>query len=365
MRRLAKMQSNRIVPGLVVGLDVSDEYTQVCVLNVAGDVVEESRVRTDPANMRRRFTCSQPMRVALEAGPHSPWLSRLLAELGHEVIVANARKLRMIYQNDRKSDRADARYLARVARLDPQLLGPLQHRGVQTQADLALVRARTALVAARTKLVNHVRGTVKAFGVRLNKGSTQAFSTKAALAIPEELQPALKPLLDTIAHLSSQIRTYELRMRDLCRERYPHTELLQQVAGVGPITSLTYVLTIENPARFRKSRVVGSYLGLTCRRSQSGDQDPELRITKAGDTGLRYLLVQSAHYILGPFGPDTDLRRWGLALASRGRKNAKKRALVAVARKLAVLLHHLWVTAQVYEPLRNPAPAEALATGAV
>jgi len=359
------MQSIRIMPKLIVGLDVSDEYTQVCVLDRAGDVVEQSRVRTSPAHMRRRFTCSQPMRIALEAGPHSPWLSRLLAELGHEVIVANARKLRMIYQNDRKSDRADARLLARVARLDPQLLGPLQHRSAQVQSDLALVRARTALVAARTKLVNHVRGTVKAFGVRLRKASTQSFSTTAVPMIPELLQPALNPLLDTIAALTAQIRIYELRMRDLCRERYPHTELLQQVVGVGPITSLTYVLTIDDPARFRKSRAVGSYLGLTCRRSQSGDQDPELRITKAGDTGLRYLLVQSAHYILGPFGPDTDLRRWGLSLASRGRKNAKKRALVAVARKLAVLLHHLWVTAQVYEPLRNSALPTTLAAGAV
>lgn len=359
------MKSIRKVPELIVGLDVSDEYTQVCVLDRAGNVVEQSRVRTTPAGMSRRFSCQGPMRVALEAGPHSPWLSRLLAELGHEVMVANARKLRMIYQNDRKSDRADAEYLARVARLDPQLLGPLQHRSAQAQSDLALVRARAALVAARTKLVNHVRGTVKAFGVRLRKASTQGFSTTAAQMIPEILQPALNPLLDTIAQLSTRIRSYELQMRELCRERYPHTELLQQVAGVGPVTSLSYVLTLDDPARFRKSRAVGSYLGLTCRRSQSGDQDPELHITKAGDTALRYLLVQSAHYILGPFGPDTDLRRWGLALACRGRKNAKKRALVAVARKLAVLLHHLWVTAEVYEPLRNSAPATPLAAGTV
>jgi transposase len=358
------MQSNSIVPEMVIGLDVSDKYTQVCVLDGAGEVVEQGRLRTDPAAVRGRFSSVQRARVALEVGPHSSWLSRLLAELGHEVIVANPRKLRMIYQNDHKSDRADAWYLAKVARLDPELLGPVQHRGPKTQADLSLVRARAALVAVRTNLISHVRSLSKVFGARLRKTSTGRFSSAAASEIPMDLQPALKPLLDTIAHLTEQIRAYERRMRDLCRQRYPHTELLQQVTGVGPVTALTYVLTLEDPQRFGKSRAVGSYLGLTCRKDQSGHQDPELRITKAGDRAVRFLLVQAAHYILGPFGPDTDLRRWGLVLASRGRKNAKKRAVVAVARKLAVLLHRLWVTGGVYEPLRNSQSATALTASA-
>lgn len=359
------MEFNSTVPELVVGLDVSDAYTQVCVLDRAGEILEEGRVKTTTAGMRRRFDGAERMRIALEVGSHSPWLSRLLTELGHEVLVANARKLRMIYQNDRKSDRADAWYLARVARLDPQLLSPLQHRSPQAQADLALVRARGALVAARTQLVNHVRSTVKAFGARLRKTRTCRFPDAAAGAIPEPLQEALTPLLDTIEQLSTQIRLYELRMRELCDERYPHTRRLAQVAGVGPITSLTYVLTLDDPMRFPKSRMVGSYLGLTCRKSQSGKHDPELHISRAGDPALRFLLVQSAHYILGPFGPDTDLKRWGLALASRGRKNAKKRAVVAVARKLAVLLHRLWVSGQTYEPLRHSEPSRALTTGTV
>lgn len=351
------MKSTRIVPDMVIGLDVSDQYTQVCVLDGAGEILEQGRLRTDPAAMRRRFSSMHRARIALEVGPQSSWLSRLLVELGHEVIVANPRKLRMIYQNDHKSDRADAWYLAKVARLEPQLLYPVQHRGARTQADLSLVRARAALVVARTHLICHVRSITKVFGARLRKTSTGRFSSAAASAIPSELQPALGPLLDTIAHLTTQIRAYERRMNDLCRQRYPHTELLRQVVGVGPVTALTYVLTIEDPERFHKSRAVASYLGLTCRKSQSGDQDPELKITKAGDRALRFLLVQSAHYILGPFGPDTDLRRWGLALASRGRKSAKKRAVVAVARKLAVLLHRLWITGAVYEPLRNSEPA--------
>ena len=356
------MKSNRNVPEKVIGLDVSDEYTQVCVLDRDGEAIEQSRVRTTPAGIRRRFASLPRTRMALEVGPHSPWLSRLLDELGHEVIVANPRKLRMIYQNERKSDQADAWYLARVARLDPKLLSPLRHRSPQAQADLALVRARARLVAARTQLVNHVRGTVKAFGLRLRKNSTRIFAKTSADAIPECLQPALAPMLETIDYLTEQIRSCERQMEEVCRQRYHHTELLRQVTGVGPITSMTYVLTIDDPSRFAKSRAVGSYLGLACRRSQSGDQDPELKITKTGDPALRFLLVQSAHYILGPFGPDTDLKRWGLALAARGRKNAKKRAVVAVARKLAVLLHRLWVTGAVYEPLRQQ--PTALAVGA-
>jgi transposase len=160
-------------------------------------------------------------------------------------------------------------------------------------------------------------------------------------------------VLETIASLTHKIRRYERHIEQLASERYPETCLLRQVSGVGPLTALSFVLTLEDPGRFRRSRSVGAYLGLRQRQSQSGEQDPELRITKAGDHDLRRLLIGSAHYLLGPFGPDTDLRRWGLALAARGKKNAKKRAVVAVARKLAVLLHRLWVTAEVYEPLRN------------
>jgi transposase len=287
---------------------------------------------------------------------------RLLSASGHEVFVANARKLRLIYENERKSDRVDAQYLARVARLDPRLLSPLQHRGLQTQQQLELLKARDVLVATRTRLINHVRGAVKVFGTRIPKCSTGGFATKAGENLPPDQRPAVDPLLEVISSLTMTIRTYDRQIEQLCEQSYPQTSLLRQVTGVGPVTALTYVLTIEDPHRFRSSRAVGSYVGLTRRQSSSGGHDQALRITKAGDRKLRCLLVQSAQYILGPFGPDTDLRRWGLVLASRGRKNAKKRAVIAVARKLAVLLHRLWVTAEVYEPLREAAKASRAPT---
>jgi len=280
----------------------------------------------------------------LEAGTHSAWVSRLLREFGHETFVANPRQLRLIPGNVRKSDRADAEALARVARIDPKLLAPIQHRGPSAQLHLSALRTRDALVAARTKLVNHARGAVKAFGHRLPCCSANSFHRKAAESLPDGIRAALSEVLEVIAVLTSKIGQFDRDIERVCRRVYPETQLLRQVAGVGPVTALTFVLTLEDPERFRHSRTVGAYVGLIPKTSASGKRDPELQITKAGDSALRRLLVTAAHYVVGPFGPETDLRRWGLSLAARGRKNAKKRAIVAVARKLAVLLHHVWRT---------------------
>jgi transposase len=293
------------------------------------------------------------LRIAIETGTHSPWVSRLLEECGHEVLVANARKLRLIYANKRKTDEIDAENLARLARVDPKLLYPLKHRGEGSQAHMAIIRSRQALVDCRTQLVNHVRGAVKSFGHRLPKGPARSFHNRAAEHIPEALRPALGPILQQIGSLTERIRQYDRKLETISKESYPETDLLRQVEGIGPLTALTFVLTVEDPYRFEKSRSVGAYLGLVPARDQSGDRDPQKRISKEGDEMLRKLLVGSAHYILGPFGSDSDLRRHGEKIASRGGKNAKKRAVVAVARKLSVLLHSLWISAEVYEPLRN------------
>jgi len=326
-------------------------------MNADGEIEEESRVVTNAEALRHRFAGYAPARVAIEVGTHSPWISRLLEGCGHEVLVANPRKVRLIYENDSKSDRVDAEWLARIARMDPKLLAPIHHRGPEAQADLAVVRARDGLVRSRTLLVNHVRGAVKAFGGRVGSCSTEGFPKKAAPSVPEPLQPALGPLLETIASLTTRIREHDRQIQAM-RDRYPETALLKQVPGVGPLTAVAYILVVEDPQRFKKSRSLGAYLGLRPRRDQSGQKDPQRRITKAGSPVLRRLLVGSAHYILGPFGPDSDLRRYGLAIAARGGKNAKKRAVVAVARKLAVLLHRLWITGEAYEPLRNAARRE-------
>jgi transposase len=194
---------------------------------------------------------------------------------------------------------------------------------------------------------------VKSFGGRLPKCPARSFHNKVVEHIPEALWPALEPILKTIGSLTERIRDYDRQLETICQEHYPETNLLRQVEGVGALTALTFVLTLEDPYRFEKSRSVGAYLGLVPARDQSGDRDPQKRISKEGDERLRKLLVGSAHYILGPFGSDSDLRRHGHRIATRGAKNAKKRAAVAVARKLSMLLHRLWITAEVYDPLYN------------
>jgi transposase len=291
------------------------------------------------------------MRIVVETGTHTAWVARLLERLGHEVVVADARRLRFIFESDRKDDRTDAQMLARVGRLDAGLLHPVRLRAAKADEHLAVVRARDTLVEARTKLVNCVRGIVKRSGQRLPRTSTDAFARKVRDQIPAELKLALEPMLDAIEGATASIRAYDETLERLCEE-HEATKLLRQVSGVGPVTALAFVLTIDDPRRFRKSRQVGPFLGLVPRRDASGQTDRQLGITLAGDKLVRRLLIGSAHYILGPFGPDTDLRRWGLA-RSGGGKNAKKRVVVAVARRLAVLLHRLWVTGAEYRPLRS------------
>ena len=377
MHQNAMLTTSAPVPSLprpvtqYVGIDVGDQHSSLCVLDSAGEIIEESRVRTTPDALRARVAAMPRSRIVLETGTHSAWISRLVTPIGHEVIVANARKLALITANDSKDDRTDAETLARLGRADPALLAPIQHRRAATQADLAVLRSREALVRTRTALVQHVRGAVKAIGGgRLPGCSTAAFARVVAPAVPDTLRPALAPVLETIATLSTTIAAYDRTIEQMGARRYPATTQLRQVAGVGPLTALCYVLTLEDPARFRTSRIVGSYVGLRPRRDDSGTRTSQLGITKAGDGLLRRLLVSSAQYILGPFGPDSDLRRWGEALAARGGKNAKKRAVVAVARKLAVLLHRLWATGLVYEPLyethrRARTTPTAAPTGAV
>jgi transposase len=348
------MDGSKGQPQITAGLDLGDKYSYLCLLDtVSGEVIEEGRLRTTPEALKRRFSSEQPLRVAIEAGTHSPWASRVLKECGHEVLVANPRKVRLIYSNKRKTDEIDAENLARLARLDPKLLYPLKHRTEDSQAHLAIIRSREALVSCRTQLVNHVRGAVKSYGGRLPKCPARSFHNKAAEHIPEALWAALGPILGTIGSLTERIHEYDRQLGTISKEYYPETDLLRQVEGIGVLTALTFVLTLEDPYRFEKSRTVGAYLGLVPARDQSGDRDPQRRISKEGDEMLRKLLVGSAHYILGPFGSDSDLRRHGEKIASRGAKNAKKRAVVAVARKLSVLLHWLWVTGGLYDPLYN------------
>jgi transposase len=336
-----------------VGVDLGDQWSHYCLLGLEGETLAEGQVRTTPQDVAEFFRALNAAGVVLEVGTHSAWIRDVICSFGHEVLVANPRLMEGSKRRKRKNDRIDANKLARLGRVDPQSLHPMQHRSAEVRQDLVLLRARDTLVAARTELINATRGLVKSMGRRLPKCSSPSFAQKVEEAVPAEIREALLPLVRMTAALSECIEGYDEKIEKLASEKYGHTALLRQVKGVGPITSLAYVLTLENPERFVKSRDVGPYLGLVPKQEDSGESQPQLGISKAGDRMVRRLLVGSAQYILGPFGPDTDLRRYGLRLCERGGKNAKKRAAVAVARKLAVLLHRLWVTGEVYEPLRH------------
>lgn len=350
--RMARVNTKRNGQ-LTMGLDLGDRFCYFCVLNESGEIAREDRVATNKEAISKAFAKFKPCRIAMETGTHSPWISRLLAAMDFEVIVANAKNVRLIGENRKKDDRIDAQTLARLVRADPQLLSPVQHRGAEAQEDLSLIRARASLVRSRTLLINAARGLVKVTGDRLRRCTAASVSPALASELNPKMEKALLPLLHAVEVLNQQIRMYDQQIEELAQTSYPDVALLKQVDSVGTLTALTYILTLDYPLRFPKSRDAGCYVGLQPGRRSSGQSEPQMHITREGDAYLRTLLVQAAHLTLGRFGKDSDLRRWGLKLAARGGKSGKKRAVVAVARKLAVLLHHLWVSADAYEPFFN------------
>jgi len=337
---------------LTIGLDLGDVTSSYCILNEAGEVVSEGQLPTTRAGLNSLLEKMPPSRVALEVGTHSPWVSRHITGLKHEAIVANAHKVKLITQSTRKNDRIDAQKLARLARVDPELLSPIRHRGAEAQADLAVIRARADLVEARTALINSARGLVKPLGERLKKCDADQVEEALAKPLSEAAQVVAGPLLKSVEAIREQIKVFDEKIEEIA-ERYPEVILLKQVYGVGTLIALTYILTIEDAERFEHSRDVGPFLGMQPKQRESGSSRPELGISKTGDRLLRSYLVQAAHCNLRKGAPDSDLRAWGLSKVGAGGKGAKRRALVAMARKLAVLLHRLWVTGEVYDPLYN------------
>ena len=347
-RKLATHMSVKLPTSM--GLDMSDRTSCFHVLRGDGRTLSEGKVEMKAGPLGALFKRFEGCRLVIEAGTHSPWVSRLGVECGMEVFVVNPRRLAEISKNERKTDRGDARILAEVGRTNVGRAKPITHRSKQAQSDLSLQRARLQMVVARTGFINHVRGVLKSHGHRAPGCSSKCFPLRVNPLLPAELRPSLEPILQQLLQLNESIKEYE---RQLAAN--PRTQAiaprLQKIGGVGQLGATTFVLTIDDPKRFKKSRQIGAYLGAVPRKKESGDYSPQLQITKSGDPEMRRLLVLSSHYILGSFGPDCDLRRFGMRIAGDGNnKAAKKRAVVAVARKLAVLMHHLWVTGKDYDP---------------
>jgi len=351
------MQNKHTLQETVIGIDLGDRKHAICVLDKKGKILREDTLVNDRKHLVELAREYPGARVAMEVGTHSPWISRLLVKEGMEVFVANARKLHAIYANERKCDELDARMLARIARLDPSLLSPVRHGSEDHQRDMLPVKLRDSLVRQRVAIINSVRASLKALGLRLPSASPASFAREARSVLNGEghcgLLAALEPALAVLEELCIRIREYDKALTQCAAQKYPQTGKLQAITGVGPITSLSFVLTVEDPGRFDDPRDVGAYLGLVPRRDQSGKSDKQLPISKTGNCYLRRLLVQSAQYILGHFGPECDLRSYGLKLASRGGKAAKKKAVIAVARKLAVVMLAMWKSQSEYRPQRQ------------
>lgn len=338
----------------IIGVDLGDKKHHVCVTDKNGKVLCETTVSNRHESVVRMAREHRGALFALEVGTHSPWVSRLIEQNGCTCLVANSRKLRAIYQNVRKCDELDARMLAKLARVDPDLLSPIRHGSEQSQIDRLALTCRDSLVRQRAHIIGSIRFSLKSLGQRLPSCSTASFAKRCRVEMEgSPLLEVVTPSIKAIEELDKQIKELDKKIRETAKARYPQTKLLEQIPGVGPLTSLCYVLAVGEPGRFNDVRDVAAYLGLVPGRDQSGNSDKELPISKAGNGDVRRLLVQCAQYILGRFGPDCDLRRWGLALAGRGGKGAKNKAVTAVARKLAVLMLVLWKNGNPYDPLMN------------
>lgn len=356
-----------LIPKITIGIDLGDREHRICVLNQLGAIEREYTI----VNTREafEFLVSQypDARFVMEVGTHSPWISALLAGMNCEVIVGNARKLKAISAHERKCDELDARTLARIGRMDLNLLYPVKHVSQNALKDRLVISSRENLVSKRKELIQSIRGSVKTFGKRIDGGSPPTFPAAARIILSEEpeILATLEPTLLAIEQMNQSIKELDKKIEQLSIEKYPVTALLRQIQGVGPITALAFILAVEDPARIDGTRDIGAYFGLVPRRDQSGEVDKQLGISKTGNPYMRKLLTQCAQYILGAHGPDCDLKRYGLRRAEQGKggtkkaaKGAKKKAITAVARKLSVLLLSLWRSGAEYDPFRN-SPNEA------
>lgn len=337
----------------VIGMDLGDKNHKAVRLSAGGDIVERAEVLCTPDAVRAYLELNPGALLVIETGTHCRWICRLACAMGHEVLVGNARKLRMIWASSRKNDWNDAEMLARVARADRKLLAPVRLRADGDQALMRLVKARDLLVRNRTGIVNEVRGFCKSEGQRLPKCSAESFE-RMEHELPASVRAVARPLFAVLRELKKKIALYDKMLADMTRRLHPEElGLLEPIGGVGPVTAAAFLAAIGDCGTFGDARDAGPYFGLAPKQDQSGQTDRQMRISKEGNAVVRRLLVTAANHIMGPFGKDSDLRRHGLRIAERGGKNSRKRAKVAVARKLAVVMLAVLKSRTPYNPLKN------------
>jgi transposase len=285
------------------------------------------------------------MRVVMEAGGSSQWVSRLIEGCGHEVVVCAPRRVRLIAESTLKSDEIDAEVLARLGRIDHGFLGRVTHRSEEAQQQRANLTVRSALVGSRARWINTVRGILRGFGYRVPGGRSKSFHDRCAkVALPEELRAAIQPLLSQLEMVSEEIERLEEELETIAA-KLPIVQHLREIHGVGLLTALYFVLSVDDPERFRRSRDVAAFFGLRPCLRGSGDVKYYGKITKEGDPEMRRLLVQAAHAMMNTRKP-CRLQQWAFEVE---RRRGKGKALTALARKIAVLMHRLWITGEAFE----------------
>ena len=324
-----------------VAIDLHDEYSQICVMNQAREILAEAKVPTTRAALVDFFKQRQRCRVIYEAGPHALWVSELLRELGHEPLACHPRRLRLIAESRNKNDRVDAELLARLSLSDLELIKPIQQRSRATLEQRSVVRARAALVATQTQLRTMLRGLVKPFGVRIAGGKKRGVAELAKAELPWLARESVDAILQTLDTIATNISVLTERVEQLSTS-HPAAARMQTIPGVGPLVALAYIQTLEDPARFA-SADVGPYLGLSpSNRSSAGKKLAPKERGRPGDPYLRSLLLQASWTLINSRS-QSDLAKWGRALVER--VGAQKGAF-GLARKLATLMHHLWLYEQ-------------------
>ena len=324
---------------MFVGLDLASKISTYHVLDASGETVCTGTVRTQRADLERTFAPVVPAVIAMETGSVSRVADEVLSSQGHTVVVGNPRRIAAIFSNVKKCDKVDAAMLAELVRVSPRLLSPIQHRTATAHGGLTLIRARDANVRARATQINLVRGMAKSYEFQLPSCDAENFTRVVRPLVDQtEFGQMLAPTLDVIAAQTVAIAQFDAKIKAYSDKHVPQAKQLAAIPGVGPLTAMAFALTVDDPHRFPNYRAVGAYLGLVPRRDQSGDVDKRLPITKCGDPLTRRLLVQCGQVILQERTKPTDLKRFGERLMGTV-GSRRKRAVVAVARKLAV---HMW-----------------------
>jgi transposase len=336
-----------------VGLDVSQKFTQACVIDSKGSLVWQGQCASTPQAIAETIKARAPevARIGLESGALSTWHWHGLNGLGLPVVCLDARHAQAILSLQvNKTDKNDAQGLAQIVRMG--WYREVRVKSIESHRVRALIGVRAQLVGMRTRLVNQIRGTLKTFGIVLGKAGGRAFEQRVEELSREAgiLGESLRALLAVLRNLSQQVVRLDQCARKFGKENAACQHLMT-VPGVGPITAMAFVTAVDNPARFTKSRSVGAYLGLTPRRYQSGDMDITGRISRCGDRLVRSYLYEAANALLLRVKRWSSLKAWGVRLAKRVGMNKAK---VAVARKLAVLMHRMWMSGEEFN-WSNPA----------